>query len=184
MATEYPRGSVGHVLHYLREWGIPETIAGSVRLLLGRVVDGPHQGKNCVFYGNELFAEYEYFDGIEQPLFFWRMHPLSYGAQRMVRQDDNSLKPEFRLSLDETTYMGGIRYPVLLFRGHDATPELRQFLYDTLGAYTATTKDVTRASSAFFKNCDDGNGFYVELNDPKGAQAFTDYINATYRPTV
>jgi hypothetical protein len=183
MTTEYKRGAMGHVLHYLREWGVSEAITEYIGTVAGKLENkGPYEGKNFVVYDTKMLAEYMYFDGIEQPLFHWHVDADTYNAQPMERQPDGSLKPKFRLSLDPITYMGDIRYPVLLFRGKDATPELREFLLRTMDADAGAARDVCLRASAFWKLCDDGNGFYVEIDDPKGAQAFVDYVNQNYVP--
>jgi hypothetical protein len=174
----YPRKSLGHILQALRDWGIPETIAGSVTV---GMFDGDQNKRDRIFYGNQLLAEYKYFEGIEQPLFRWHMHQESYGAQPLEVQEDGSLKPKFRLSI------GPHGNASLIFNGHEATPQLYQFLCgECLVNYTNMPGyKLTQDSGAFFQGGSgrpDGGWFYIEFWEPKGAQAFVDFVNENYKP--
>lgn len=172
----YERETLGHILQALRDWGIPERIAGSVTV--GMFSDDQNK-RDRVFYGNQLFAEYKYFDGIEQPLFFWHQDGESYGAQQFERQDDNTLIPKFRLSL------GYNKLPVLLFKGFDATRELKEFILDIIwNESNAETYKLCCACRPLYRsNSVIADDFLVLFQAPEGAQAFVDYINKNYRPT-
>lgn len=187
----YPRTSLGHILQALRDWGIPETIAGSVTVGL---FDSDQNKRDRVFYGGQLFAEYKYLDGIEQPLFRWHQHALSYGTQRLERQEDGSLKPKFRLSL------GPHGHAALIIQGHEAVPELHAFLDKLCPVFPlkkmrdhpvptepvdAAPFNVVMNSGACFQGGQkdpNGNYFYIEFWRPEGAQAFVDYVNENYKP--
>lgn len=176
MNSQYPRGTLGHVLDALRDWGIPEIIAGTVTFGKYSLTSSQQ-----LYYGENLFAEYKYFDGIEQPLFRWHMNASSYGTQRMVRQDDNTLKPAFRLSL------GVHNNASLVIEGDEATPELHRFL---LGEALTNWMDrpgykLSKESGAFFQGGSDnpeGKWFYIEFWEPQGAQAFVDFVNENFKP--
>lgn len=170
MTTQYPRTSIGHVLHYLREWGVPETTAGRVTVGNGKISDG-----------NKLFALYRYFDGIEQPLFMFM--DTAFKNQIVEIQADGSLKAKFRLCL------GAHMSPSLVVEGHQATRELYEFLQRK--CFTQYIDEpgyqLTQRSGAFFQGGShdaDGKWFYVEFWRPEGAQAFVDFVNENYKPPV
>lgn len=169
MKCQYPRGSVGHILHHLREWGIPERISGSVTV-----------SDEEIFYGNDMFAQFKYFEGIEQPLF--NFQDSVYHRQKMELQEDGSLIPQFRLSM----YVH--QNPSLVIEGHEATSELYEFLQQVF--FTSDTRElgykVRTDSKAFFQGgCGSpaGNYFYIEFYNSKAAQSAVDFINENYRPS-
>ena len=175
--NNYPRQSVGHVLQALRDLGVPENIAGTVTL----AKNDQTSGRDRIFYHDQLFAEYKYFEGIEQPLFCFHSGWRSFAQQKLELQEDGSLKPLFRLSLGiygETSFV---------ISGHDASPQLHKFIHiECLTNWIDRPGyKLTYESGAFFQaGHDDPNGeyIYIEFWKPKGAQAFVDFINANYKP--
>lgn len=167
MTTEYPRKSVGHILHYLRERGIPERIAGTVTV-----------GAGVINLYKENFAVYKYFEGIEQPLF--RFQDRTYGQHHHVT-DGDKLISKFHLSLSNHNTAG------LVVTGWDATQDLREFLRGMLTNWTSDERyAIHKDACAFFQGGsvdapDDEHGFiYVEFWKSTGAQAFVDYLNANF----
>lgn len=163
--SQYQRGSIGHVLHHLREWGIIETIAGSVMV-----------GDGAITYGGEEFAKYKYFDGIEQPLF--RFQNEVYMRQHYVRQTDDSFRPDFKLTLSDNDRV------CLAIKGLAATPKLHDFVhYEVMTTFVLKPGyTLTKNSGAVFQSGINNKygEFTIEFLKPIGAQAFVKYINESF----
>lgn len=166
--STYPRKSVGHVLDYLRADGIPEHIAGTVTV-----------GNEVIKMHTQHFANYKYFEGIEQPLF--RYQEQVYSQHRHVIENDNTLRSNFRLSLSNHNTPGIVVY------GWDATQSLREFLRSMLTNWIEDPcYDLHKAAGAFFQGGyvdqeDNEHGFiYIEFWLPAGAQAFVDHLNKNF----
>lgn len=171
MSTEYPRKTVGHILHYLRERGIPERIAGTVTV-----------GAGVINLYKENFAVYKYFQGIEQPLF--RFQDQVYG-QHHHTVDGDKLKSNFHLSLSNHNTAG------LVVTDWDATQDLREFLHGMLTNLTTDERyQIHKDAGAFFQGGsvdveDSEHGFiYVEFWKPQKAQVFIDYLNNNFTRKV
>lgn len=168
MTTEYPRKSVGHILHYLRrEHRIPETIAGTVTV-----------GAGIINLHTKPFATYKYFEGIEAPLF--RFQDKVFAQHRHIT-DGKVLQSNFHLSLSVHNTAG------LVVTGWDATQDLRVFLKGMLtNLMTDPCYALHKDAGAFFQGGyqdaeDDEHGYiYVEFWKSAGAQAFVDYLNANF----
>lgn len=167
--NQYPRQSLGHVLYYLRQWGIPERIAGDVTV-----------SRDELTYGGKRFAIFRYFDGIEQPLF--RFTDEVYNQQRLQLNEDGTLTPLFRLNLSSHLT------PCFEIHGHEATQELYQFLVSRL--MSSDIRDpgyrVKTDSGAFFQGGygnPTGKWFYIEFQIARNAQKAVDFINENYRPS-
>ena len=165
---QYPRNSVGHILQTLRDQGIPETVAGSVIV-----------SQDTIMYGNQPFASFKYFPGIEQPLF--RFQNEAYMRQRFIVGDDNVVKPLFRLTLS----VHGT--PAFEINGIDATPELHDLIRWQM--LTNDTRQegykLSQDAAAFFQGGSEdreGQRIYIEFWKPAGAQAWVDKLNEIYRP--
>lgn len=165
--SEYPRKSVGHILHHLRRHGIPETIAGTVIV-----------GAGVINYYTKPFATYKYFDGIEYPLFNFQDKVY---AQHRHTTDGKTLKSNFHLSLTHHGTSGIVVY------GWDATQSLREFLNGMLTNYMPSPcYAIHQAAGAFFQGGsqaveDSEHGYiYIEFLKPQGAQAFVDYLNNNF----
>lgn len=172
MNTHYLRQSLGHVLHHLRAIGIPETIAGSVTV-----------GDGKINYGKDLFANYKYFDGIEEPLF--RFQNIAYHNHRHCLTEDNKLKSNFHISLSIQNTPG------LVVTGYDATQDLREFIFDTMltNSMSAPGYKLKDESGAFFQggyesqreDHDSLMGYiFIEFWKPEGAKAFVEYMNQNF----
>jgi hypothetical protein len=164
----YPRSSIGDVLFHLRKHGVPETIAGSVTV-----------GDEQIKYGGKHFARYKYFDDIEQPLF--NFVDGSYRQQPIMVEEGGTQKPMFRLSL------GPHDNPSLIFEGHDATPELHDFIRSECLTQWMDKPgyQISKDSGAFFQGGShdrDGKYIYIEFWIPRGAQTFVDFVNSNYKP--
>lgn len=167
MTTEYQRKTVGHILHHLRERGIPERIAGSVTV-----------GAGVINLDQRNFAVYKYFNGIEQPLF--RFQDRVYGQHQHV-VEDGKLKSNFHLSLSVHGTAG------LVVTGWDASNELRMFLLRMLtNNMTDECYSIHKNACAFFQGGssvteDSEHGFiYIEFWKPEKAQVFIDYLNKNF----
>jgi hypothetical protein len=172
MTTEYARKTVGHILHHLRERGIPERIAGTVTV-----------GAGVINLFQENFGVYKYFNGIEQPLF--RFQDRVYGQHHHV-VDGDYLISNFHLSLSVHNTAG------LVVTGWDATQDLRAFLHRMFtNMMTDECYAIHKDAGAFFQGGsveapEDEHGFiYVEFWKPEKAQAFVDYLNKNFkRPLI
>lgn len=172
MDSKYPRQSLGHVLDELRSLGITETIAGSVTV-----------GDGKIYYTDEVFARYKYFDGIEQPLF--RFSNSVYGQHRHIVNEQNELKSNFHLSLSNRDTPG------LIVTGFDATQSLREYIskvmFTSIDCWLAYK--LRADSEAIFQIGSDTPApghdpfmgyIFIEFQRPEGAQAFVDFINENF----
>ena len=155
----YTRECAGYILNALCALGVPINIVGDIRI-------GDPRG---LLLHSEIFADYKYFPGIEQPLF--RFHNKAFGQQRFIRLEDNSIKPNFHLSLGKNGVAS------LNIDEHSVTSELHAFL---CGMFTNRVKDprydLHHKAGAFFKG-DPGETLTIEFWKPSGAEAFVDYVN-------
>ena len=178
----YPRHSSGAVLNALCSAGVPLITVERLTILDGCVKDGPNE-----------FARYKWFDGIDQPLFYFQND--SFGRQKAIWGEDKKLHPKFHLSL---FHHGNASLVIYKQRDRDLfTEHLYTFIK---GFITANISHVTEESSqwmkqnhemykirqnaiAFFQggsNSFDEGFIYIEFWKPEGAQAFVDYINNNF----
>lgn len=172
--SQYPRNSLGHILAALRHRGIPETIAGSVTAGNGMIRDH-----------GELFANYKYFDGIEQPLFRFQNHVFDLHRHCIVDGEDGKKKLEMHYHLS----LGNNDLPSLIVHGWDASQDLRSFIEGTMLTIDMRYPGykLTKDSGAFFQGGynaepDSENGWiFIEFWKPEGAQAWIDHLNANFK---
>ena len=165
----YERSSTGHVLNALSHLGIPMHVVESVQF------DEDREMK----LNGKLFGKYKYFEGIEQPLFLF--FGFNYNQQKMVIQQDKSLRPAFHLCLSNHDTPG------LIFSGREATPELHDFLNNILAQNNIFNDcyKLHQKAGAFFQGGHqrrDDEYIYIEFWRADGAQAFVDYVNENYKP--
>ena len=166
----YKKCSTGHVLNALCAMGVPVNTVENIRF----------GGQEQLLLNNEVFANYKYFPGIEQPLF--RFQNKVFDQQRFIKLDNGFLKPDFHLSLSPQGTAG------LIISGPLATPELHEFL---CGMFTNRMPDIRyelhQTAGAFFQRgrpTQMDERFYIEFWRPSGAEAFLDYINTNFvQPT-
>jgi len=174
------------LLNSLCEEGVPLNIVERLTIMCdGTLKDG-----------EETFACYKYFDGIDKPLFFF--NSVNYGHQNAVWHTVDGkevLRPQLKLSL----YLHN-NASLVLYKPRDRSV-FTEDLYDFIKRFmNANISHVTESSSewtkqnhqmykiredagAFFQGGSDSfhNGFlYIEFWKPKGAQAFVDYVNNTF----
>jgi len=179
MSSQYDRGTVEHVLQHLREWGVPDRVVETVTIEVGK--RHPPGSVGVIRYYGNLFAEYKYFEGIEQPLFRFRQSAKVHAVQRIEAQEDGTLRAKFRLMLSPH------HTPALMVEGPEATPELHDFLVKEClsGLSDKPGHRVMKAAGAFFqggRHQPRGGWFYVEFAHSRHAQAFVDFVNANYHP--
>lgn len=164
---KYDRGTTGHVLNALCHLKIPLII---VEALEFTGTDGK------LNWAGKEFVHYKYFDGIDQPLFYFQER--KFNQQSMIMNEDNSLKPDFHLSLTTNDSPG------LIVTGPIATPELQEFIRGMLTNWTSDPcyKIHTDAGAFFQGGSNDPNGgyIYIEFWKPAGAPAFVDYLNSHF----
>jgi hypothetical protein len=169
---KYERMSTGHVLNALCHWGIPVTQVETF------YTTPKHEIKNN---RGQVIGRYKYFDGIEQPLFYfnspyeWNNH--QYTTERIEERD--YIRPNFRLQLSPAGTPG-----LLVDQKELATPLLHRILCATL---TNWMKDpwyaIHKDAGAFFQGgygSPEGEYFYIEFWQSKGAQAYIDRLNSEY----
>lgn len=169
---EYERMSTGHVLNAMCHWGIPvSTVECLYTTLKHEVKDNRGQ----------VFARYKYFDGIEQPLFYFNK-PYTHNEHQYtatVVDGRERIQPNFRLQLSPAGTPGLIVDQVEL-----ATPLLHSILNATLTNYMRDPWYAIHTDAvAFFQGgygCPDGEYFYIEFWQSKGAQAYIDRLNQEY----
>ena len=162
---DYPRKSIGHVIQALRDWGFCEPVTGEVRI-----------GDFMITLHGQPFAAYQYFDGIEQPLF-----RFASGAQRhpWVHIGEGVHRPNFRLTL------GSHDLPSLEVSGVDACPSLHRYISSTMLTSWMDQPGyaLKNASGAFFQggsHDETGERIFIEFWKPAGAQAWVDFLNNTF----
>lgn len=167
----YEKGTSGHVLNALCDYGVPLTVVENIQFNKGELF----------FIGatREHYGRYKYFDGIDRPLFSFQNQALM--AQPIVLQHDGTKKAKFRLNLS----VHGT--PGFIISGKDATPQLHAFIrYPVLtNMMTHECYKLHQAAGAFFQggsNDPNGEFIYLEFWKPEGAQAVVDYINEHYKP--
>lgn len=165
---QYERGTTGHVLNALCELGVPVVIAEAVGFSNGSVL----------MYGGEEFCTYQYFNGIDQPLF--RFKDKAYKRQHMVVDRENVIaRPQFRLGLSVQDTPG------LTISGPEATPELHNFIKTECltNWMDKPGYKVNKEAGAYFQGGSEnpkGQYIFIEFWKPKGAQAFVDFVNKNY----
>lgn len=164
----YERGTPGSILNALHAIGVPINQIEDVTI-----------GADKIMLGEEAFANYRFFDGIDLPLFrFYKIPQLN--EQHIVVDKDGILQPQFRLVLTNHDTPG------LIFNGEVATVKLHEFLKGTLTTYTTDSwYKVHKDAGAFFQggiNEPNGKWFYIEFWKPSGAQAYVDKLNTEYKP--
>lgn len=169
--SSHPRGSFGHVFDAMRKHGVSEDIIQRLNFKEGGVIVNEDTEK--------VFASFKYFDGMEDPLFYFQEG--KYMKQGYIVQEDGTKKPDFKLKM----YVHNS--PALVFHDRDAAPELHDFIREEM--MTSWTDEpgytLTNESGAFFQGGSesrDGGFIYIEFWKPAGAQAFVDYINENYKP--
>ena len=175
----YQRASTGHLLNALCAFGIP---LNTVEDIHTKTI--PHTTTLELWHRSTYFGKCRYFEGIDRPLF--NFEDRRFMEQQIEIGEDGVKKPKFRLVLS------GNDTPGFIIWGHDATPELHDFLVTStlapMGSTAERYKQVPLAaveSSAFFqggKSDLESRYFFVEFFVAQGAQAFMDYVNENYKP--
>lgn len=178
----YPRHSTGAVLNALFSAGVPLVIVEQLTIDVGRVMDGSKE-----------FARYKWFDGIEQPLFYFQNDV--YGRQLATWDEDKKLRPKFHLSLH---HHGSASLVIYKQRDKNLfTKELYDFIKGFIGADVSHVTEsssewskknhemykIRQEASAFFQggsNSFDDGFIYIEFWKPEGGQAFVDYVNNNF----
>lgn len=169
---QYTRKSLGHILNALCHWGIPLNVVES----LHSTPDGEIRDNK-----NQVFARYKYFDGIEQPLFYFTaIHNYNdhlYTVEQIDGHDE--IQPNFRLQLSSKDTPGLMVDQKIL-----ATPVLHAIFNRTLTNYMNDPwYEVHKKAGAFFQGgygSPEGEYFYIEFWQSKGAQAYIDRLNSEY----
>ena len=157
----YDRGTLGHVLNSLVEYGISVRIVGDIKF--GK---DTHNGRNLLHYQGKEFGHYRYIDGIEQPLFYF--------------QDP--------VYLSQTNYYGNHQLVLyvhgsasLVMHKHPSPRIVHETIRRCLTNYMPDEfYKLQQDAGAFFQGGSenpDGDFFYVEFWKPQGAQAWVDGFN-------
>lgn len=143
--------------------------------------------------GDERFATFKLFNGINKPLFYFQSQRI--GQQTAIWDEDGKLRPKFKLSLyvhDQAALIVRADREKNLF-----TKELYEFVNEFLGANISHVDEdspdwmkrnhemynLRQACGAFFQGGHGGHDkewLYIEFWKPEGAQAFVDYINNNF----
>lgn len=182
----YPLKSGGGVLNSLCAERVPLNTVERLTIM----------GDGTLKDGEETFARYKYFNGIDKPLFFFTKDNYARQDAMWHTVDDKKvLRPHLKLSL----YLHD-NASLVLYQPRDGsvfTEELYDFIKYFIGANIShineTSPDwmkqnhemykIRQDAGAFFQGGSDGfqNGFlYIEFWKPEGAQAFVDYINNNF----
>lgn len=180
----YSHGSAGAVLNGLCNIGVPLNKVEQVKISKDLVLESDEKS---------TFARFKWFEDIEQPLFFFTNDV--YGRQSAMWGDDKKLHAKFHLSLyvhDSAS--------LLIYKDREKdlfTEELYDFMKMFLGANVSHVTEnpsawekqnhemykIRQKAGAFFqgghRSFDDGF-IYIEFHQPKGAQAFVDYVNNNF----
>lgn len=156
---QYTKGTLGHVLNSIVEYGIPLTIAEDLKFTKVGFLNK----------GNEFFANYKHFDDLEQPLF--RFADITYSNLK------NEEGFQLTLSVHDT--------PGLVITGSEATPEVHDLIQRCLTNFTNDPfYKLHKDAGAFFQGGygnPDGKWFYVEFWNPEGAMNWLKAFNAEYK---
>ena len=170
----YNKGSLGHTLQSLKKLGIPLPIVEEVTVDIT-------EDRKTLKYGSKVFAYFDDKPNIEEALFHFTDEYKVYKEllNKMVIQPDNSLRPEFKLSLDKDGVV------CLEIFSRCCCEDLYTFLTDM---FTINSSDdrywLTSKAGAFFaKGEKDKNADYykIEFWKPEGAQAWLQYFNDHYK---
>ncbi len=163
---EQDRGSLGHILRALTEWGVAASIVNNIIM----------ESTDTLLSKGKVFAKYAYFEGIEQPLFHFM--EKEYRQQSYRVEADNTVKPIFKM------YLSHKGQAIFEIRGNMANEELYHRLKEmTCQEEGSPEYDVLRSSGAFFDTGFDdprGQHFLIEFWETKDAQKFIDHLNNTY----
>jgi hypothetical protein len=172
-----PKRSIGYVLNAMVQYGIPEHTVKEIQDVVGDAVGG-----SILTAKGDLFGEYRYFQGIEQPLF--NFHDEKYMKQPVVADPETGVvKPVFRLNLSADEGAAA-----LIVSDRFATSELYCFIKEmvNIDADSAAYKKyelTMNANAALSDNKyfnSEGRCVHVVFWNPSEAQAFVDYINENY----
>lgn len=162
---DHNRGSMGSILNALHKWGVPLNIVESVTVENGHIK-----------YKDEFFARYKFFDGIEQPLFYFQSDSYNQLCHKVSSNSTGKLISTFSLVLSPHDTPGMIsRYNV---------PGLHSFLRRTLTNYTTDPwYRVHQDAGAFFQGGSESpnsDWYYIEFWKPEGAQAYVNKVNEEF----
>ena len=165
------RLTLSHLLNALCTWGVPVAVVDKLSI----------QNADWLSYQGKCFAKFKYFDGVEQPLFFF-MDPgyITHPFIVKTNGDVNEMVPNYRLSLSDTNRA------VLDIRGPDVTDSLKYKLRETL-----TPIDdhdwfpvSERAQAVMETGYDRTSGEWVQVDFlmPVFAKEYLEKLNNEYRP--
>jgi hypothetical protein len=181
----YPYNSAGAILNSLCHEGVPLNKVESVQI-----------SENTITYGGKEFARYKFFDGIDKPLFYFQ--DTAYGRQTAIWYDDQGkkvLKPKFKLSLHTH---GSVSLVISEFKDKSLFTEdlwyfIKTMMYANLSFVDENSTQGEKTENEMYKLKKDSGAFfqggsespkseyiYIEFWNPKGAQAFVDYINNNF----
>ncbi len=166
---DHNRGSMGSILNALHKWGVPLNIVESVTVENGRIE-----------YEGEFFARYKFFDGIEQPLFYFQSATYNNLSHKVALDENGDSVSSFALVLSPHGTPGMV--------SRSRVPGLYYFLQRTLTNYMDDPwYKVHKDAGAFFQggsDAPDGDWYYIEFWKPQGAQAYVDKVNAELSPWI
>lgn len=172
----YPANTVGGVLNTLvRYYEIPLTFVEDVKF----------GSENSLHYRGEVVGYWKYFEGISHPLVRFVGGWADYYGRNRVICDLDEQGNEVR-RLEAKIFLSHHGSPGIIFNADLATPELHKFLvYPMFSQFTNDeTYKLKSDAGAFFQGGyadPDGKWFYIEFWQPKGVEAFVDYLNKHYR---
>lgn len=157
----------------LQKYGIPQDRVDQIWAIAERQTnDGLLWDQNH----DQYIGRYQFFVGIEQPLFYFNDLEL---MKQKVEIIDGVPHPQFRLN----TYVH--HNASLVIYGEHATEHLHTFIrvYALTNLMTSPGYKINQEAGAFFQGGfadPKGQFIYIEFWKPKGAQAFVDYVNKEY----
>lgn len=167
----YTRYNAGHVMNALSAYGIPLHLVERVQFSRDDrlTLDGKH------------FATYAYFEGIEQPIF-------GFSDCTYLDAGDNGQQADFRLNL----FAHQKQHPCLLIAKEQVSDEFRAYLTDKIFHSTYALRDDTAFELAHSCGAKFKWGFRRHIREfvciefwyPEHAQAFVQYLNTQWRPTL
>lgn len=167
----YPWGSVGAVLNS----AVNDEHVSLTNVENFRIAD------RTIEMSGKTVGRFRWFDGLDRPLFMWMGELANHRQQDTVVNIDNGkdLSPAFRLSLSCHDM------PAFEINGELATPQLHEFLMGMLTNWMDDPRyKIHKDAQAFFQggyDRPDDKWFLIEFWNPKGAQAFIDYMNEHYK---
>lgn len=174
----YESQSAGGVLNALCAFGVPMHIVDSV------IFDSENNSYGSLTYRGKPFADYKYFEGIQQPLFRFRdEYSKVFAQQTFVVNDDKTLRPRFKLMLSKNDTAS------LILSGRAACREAHDFISDLVlcQAMGDVRHKLRTSAGALFQNdisWPDNSYIFIEFLRPPGAQAFVDYVNENCKVTL